>query len=398
MPFKIVRDDITHMHVDAIVNAANTALARGGGVCGAIFEASAHPDLLEKECFSLAPIKTGEAVITHSYGLAAPWIIHAAGPVYWSYPPKIAEKLLASAYHQSLQIACDHHLESIAFPLISSGIYGFPKEKALEIACDTIEAFLDSQDYDLDVYLTVFGRAEFSLSQKIQNGVQAYIDDHYVDEKRLHDRRRGEMTTILSDDLSNVEVELSGAELPDKTKKFLSKFTKLVDRYGAPQEDEEESETTEELNAKLSFEYDDEAFFDGADGLPALGASAPANVDDYLDQMEEPFNVALLQLIDEKGKTDVEVYKGANIDRKLFSKIRSGKFGYTPRKPTILALAISLELTLEETRGLLERAGYALSHASKFDVIIEYFLVSRQYNIFEINEVLFQYDQPLLGS
>ncbi len=388
MPFKIVRDDITHMHVDAIVNAANTALARGGGVCGAIFEASTHPDLLEKECFSLAPIKTGEAVITHSYGLAAPWIIHAAGPVYWSYPPEIAQKLLASAYRQSLQIAHDYHLASIAFPLISSGIYGFPKEKALEIACDTIEAFLDEDDHDLDVYLTVFGKAEFSLSQKIQNGVQAYIDDHYVDEKRMHDRRRGEMTTIISDDLSSIEVEFSGAELPKKTKKFLSKFTRLMDRYAAYEDlDDEEESSTEELAVEPGAKYEDGASFDSPDELPVFGAPAPgqldfapcmspqascANVNDYLNHMEEPFNVALLHLIDEKGKTDVEVYKGANIDRKLFSKIRSGKFGYTPRKPTILALAISLELTLEETKRLLERAGYALSHASKFDVIIEY--------------------------
>lgn len=128
-----------------------------------------------------------------------------------------------------------------------------------------------------------------------------------------------------------------------------------------------------------------------------MAAADPQALDDLMEQLDEPFNITLLQLIDAKGMANTEVYKRANIDRKLFSKICTGK-GYTPSKRIILALAIAMKLTLPETDDLLERAGYALSHSQKFDVIVEFFIVSGKYDIFEINQVLFQYDQPLLGA
>lgn len=362
MPLSIVRQDITKMKTDAIVNAANTALQRGGGVCGAIFEAAGERKLQEA-CDKLSPISTGEAVITPGFGLAAKYIIHAAGPVYSRFHKAQSRKLLRSAYMESLKLAVEKGCESIAFPLISSGIYGYPKREALEVARLAIEEYLT--DHDMQVYLVVFDRASFVVSEALLGKVKSYLDEHYVDECGRRERR----------------------------------VLKVEERALALREEAElwEEDAVTPLQSVPEF----------MQPAPASRAAMPMavpkefagkqGIDDLLSNLDEPFSDALLRLIDAKGRTDVEVYKRANLDRKLFSKIRTGK-GYTPKKPTILALAVSLELTLPETDKLLERAGYALSHASKFDVIVEYFIIHRKYNIFEINEVLFQYDQPLLGA
>ena len=338
MPFTIVRQDITNMQVDAIVNAANTELQMGGGVCGAIFRA-AGAERLQAACDKLAPIQTGGAAITPGFALPARYVIHAAGPVYSRWDKEQSRALLRGAYLESLKLAEKNGCESIAFPLISSGIYGYPKDEALEVARQSIGEFL--QSHDMDVYLAVFDKSSFLIGKALMGEVENYIDQHYVDEHRTDGRR-----------LLRVEEDALEAARP---------------------------------------------FSAAPPAMPMAGAAAmPPNLSDLMKNLDEPFSAALLKLIDQKGRTDAEVYKRANIDRKLFSKIRTGK-GYTPKKPTILALAIALELTLDETGALLERAGYALSHASKFDVIVEYFIVSGQYDIFQINEVLFAYDQPLLG-
>lgn len=331
MPFTIVRQDITKMSVDAVVNAANTQLQMGGGVCGAIFKA-AGARRMQEACDKAAPIKTGQAAITPGFSLPAKYVIHAAGPVYSSRNREQSRTLLKSAYTQSLELARSRGCESIAFPLISSGIYGYPKAEALEVARQAIEEFL--AHHDMEVYLAVYDKSSFVLSETLLGGVESYIDEHYVD-AHTQPRRR----------FLKVEEQALSAPMPMMT---------------------------------------------------AAPSQAP-DIDNLMENLDEPFSDTLLKLIDTKGKTDVEVYKRANIDRKLFSKIRTGK-GYTPKKPTILALAVALELTLPETDELLERAGYALSHASKFDVIVEYFIINQRYNIYEINEVLFNYDQPLLGS
>lgn len=336
MPFTIVRQDITKMKVDAIVNAANTELLMGGGVCGAIFHAAGAKELQEA-CNKIAPIQTGQAVITPGFKLPAKYVIHAAGPVYDHTNKKQSADLLSSAYINSLRIAIQNGCESIAFPLISSGIYGYPKAEALQVATAAITDFITEND--IKVYLAVFDKTAFIVSEQLMGEVASYIDENYIDK---HELRRRKLLDVEKQSLAEANAPVFGA-------------------------------------------------------LPQAMESSADSLEDLVDNLDEPFSDTLLKLIDRKGKTDVEVYKRANIDRKLFSKIRSIK-GYTPKKPTILALAVALELSLDETDDLLERAGYALSHASKFDVIVEYFIASEKYNIFEINEVLFKYDQPLLGG
>lgn len=332
MPFTIIRNDITKMQTDAIVNAANTELQMGGGVCGAIFKAAGVKEL-QAACNKLSPIQTGEAVITPGFALSAKHIVHTAGPVYRDGQHGEAD-LLRACYINSLTVAAENGCESITFPLISSGIFGYPKKNALQVATQAIQDYV--AEHDMNVYLAVFDKDAFTISEQLLGGVESYIDEHYVN-KHI-DRRRG---------ISLLDVERSAI------------------------------------------------FAEEAMSMPI--AAAAKGLDELIENLDEPFSQTLLRLIDAKGKTDVEVYKRANIDRRLFSKIRSGK-AYMPSKRTAIALAIALELTLRETEDFLNRAGYALSHSQKFDVIVEYFIVDGRYDIFEINEVLFHYDQPVLGG
>jgi O-acetyl-ADP-ribose deacetylase len=340
MPFAIVRQDITKMKVDAIVNAANTSLQKGGGVCGAIFKAAGE-DELQAICSKLGSIQTGDAVITPGFRLASKYIIHTAGPIYHDGNHG-EEDLLRSCYTNSLSLAVKKDCTSIAFPLISSGIYGYPKGEALQVATRAIKDFLNH--HDIDVSLVVFDKATFEVSEKLLGEVASYINEKYVEE---HGDIRRDLLNVEREMLEEAELIQYNASMFKSTERVLEKPT--------------------------------------------------AGIDDLVGNLDEPFAATLLRLIDAKGKTDVEIYKRANLDRKLFSKIRMSK-GYMPSKRTAIALAVALELNLDETDDLLERAGYALSHSQKFDVIVEYFIASSKYDIFEINEVLFKYDQPLLGG
>lgn len=330
MPLEIVRNDITKMKVDAIVNAANETLLGGGGVDGCIHRA-AGPELLA-ECRTLGGCKTGDAKITKAYRLPCQYVIHTVGPM-WNGGSHGERKLLVSCYRTSLALAKEHGCETVAFPLISSGIFGYPKDQALRVAVDTIGEFLLHND--MTVYIVIFSRTAYQISSKLFADIAEYVDDHYVDAHTDSQRERLRRMSVL------------------------------------------ESRT-----------------------LSADAAAAPMAVgglDSLLAHLDAGFSETLLKLIDRSGKKDSEIYKKANVDRKLFSKIRNNP-DYKPSKATAIAFAIALELNLDETRDLVARAGYALSASSKFDVIIEYFIRQKKYDIFEINEALFAFDQSLLGA
>ena len=331
MPLQIVRNDITKMQVDAIVNAANETLLGGSGVDGAIHQA-AGPELLA-ECRTLHGCKTGQAKITKGYHLPAKFVIHTVGPV-WEGGSYGERDLLVSAYRSSLELALEHRCETVAFPLISSGVFGYPKDQALKVAVDTIGDFLLL--HDMTVYLVIFDKAAYTISGKLFSDIAAYIDDRYVDEHTNSDeeRRRRQFRVLAS--------------------------APMLEAEAAP-------------------------------------AAVSGSLDEALELLDESFSQMLLRKIDEAGLTDAECYKRANVDRRLFSKIRSD-IHYKPSKPTAMAFAVALELPLEDAREMLQKAGFAFSHASKFDIIVEYFIAHRNYNIFEINEALFAFDQSLLGG
>lgn len=343
MPLRIIRNDITKMKVDAIVNAANRSLLGGGGVDGCIHRA-AGAELLE-ECRTFGGCETGNAKITGAYKLPCKYVIHAVGPIWKDGKHGEREKLI-SCYKASLALAKNAKCETVAFPLISSGIFGCPKDQALRIAIDTISEFL--LENDMTVYIVIFDKKSYRISEKLFTDIEEYIDDRYVDEN--------------TDDSSKRLRRLNAAKGED---------------------------------CCMSHSVCDEAV--GSLLTMPQAVNRAASLADAVKQLDESFSEMLLRKIDESGMTDAQVYKKANIDRKLFSKIRSNKL-YKPSKPTVIAFAIALELSLLETKDMLMKAGFALSHSSKFDIIIEFFIENDNYNIFEINEALFAFDQSLLGA
>ena len=385
MPFFIVRNDITKMQVDAIVNAARPSLLGGGGVDGAI-HAAAGPELLE-ECRTLGGCEIGQAKLTRGYRLPARWVIHTVGPV-WHGGLFGERKKLLSCYRSSLALAAEQGCESLAFPLISSGAYGYPKDKALDAAREAIEGFL--QEQDMTVYLVVYGEQSLTASKRVFAEVREYIDRQYVEQ---HPYRRNEAEWRRARREAALREE---SEAP-----------------AAPELAAEERDESISLPAAAAKPEPPAAFCrPKAESRPAVGAAKPAPAapkpaqatvyasgafDGRFGELDESFQQMLLRKIDEKGMTDAACYKRANIDRKLFSKIRKDA-QYKPSKPTALAFAVALELGLGETEELLGKAGFALSRSSKFDLIVRYYIERQVFDVFTINEALFEFDQTLLGN
>lgn len=367
------------MNVDAIVNAANSSLLGGGGVDGAIHRA-AGPGLLA-ECRTLGGCNTGEAKLTRGYDLSARFVIHTVGPIWRDGMHGEREKLV-SCYLKSLDIAKNAGCETVAFPLISAGVYGYPKDEAFRVAEETIADFL--RDNDMTVYIVIFDRASFAANRERFHEIAEYIDDRYAeihgDTASLTLQRRQQALSQFRPEYAANAARAAGAAAGQPAPK--AKKKRLFSRKEAKQE---------QLVPCLDSVAYEKAECDALDG-------DYSDIRDQLDRLlDESFSEMLLRKIDEKGMTDAECYKKANIDRKLFSKIRSDRL-YKPSKPTVLAFAIALELSLPETQNMLMKAGFALSNASKADIIVEYFIRKRNYNILEINEALFAFDQALLGA
>lgn len=329
MPFEIVRNDIVNMKVDAIVNTANPRPIIGAGTDKAVHDKAGARLLLARK--EIGNIAIGKAAITPAFDLDANYVIHTAGPI-WRDGKSSEEALLASCFKNSLRLAKEKGCESIAFPLISTGSYGFPKPLALKIAVREISSFL--MENEMQVYLVVFEKQSFELSEKLFKSVSSYIDENYVSDK------------------TSLEYGTS------KLRRF--DYEEMLLR-----------ESSYEITSKIP------------------------NLDGMLNNLDKGFSETLLYLIDRTGKKDSEIYKKANVDRKLFSKIRNNA-DYRPSKATAIAFAIALELSMDETDDLLARAGIALSQSNKFDVIVRYFIENKKYDIFELNSVLFEFDQPLI--
>ena len=329
MPFYMIRGDITKLQVDAIVNAANNSLLGGGGVDGAIHRA-AGPKLLE-ECRTLGGCETGQAKLTGGYNLPAKYVIHTVGPI-WRGGNRGERELLVSCYRNSLELASKEGCKTLAFPLISAGVYGYPKDQAVQVAVETIQSFLLT--HDVSVTLVLFDRDAATVSKSLFTDISSYIDAQFI---------KGHA-----------------------------------------------DQGPERVCREFAF------YRDAAKGMP-MSAGVPGSLEEALSHIDESFSQMLLRKMDAAGLTDAQYYKKANIDRKLFSKIRNDPH-YRPSKPTALAFAIALELDLNETQELLRKAGFTLSHSQKLDIIVEYFILHGNYDIFQINQALFAFDQSLLGG
>lgn len=389
MPFSIVRNDIARVHADVLVNAANTHLAEGGGVCGALF-AAAGREQMRAACDAIGGCPTGGAVATPAFNLSARWCVHAVGPI-WRGGGHGEEAALRSCYQSMFARVVELGVRSVAYPLISAGIYGYPAEAALAVAREETRAFLAKHD-DIEVTLVVFDRSAVRLGSALEQEIREYIDDEYVAQSP-HARQRGA-------ELEREARWAADAEAPAAAKP-------------EPGAADAESPSCDVLSSAFAFVEDvaEEPAPDGAAPhmlaaaamVPAAGApagtagAAPVELDDLLEHLDAGFSETLLALIDQRGLADAEVYHRANLSRQLFSKIRSNP-AYRPTKPTAVALAMALELDVPATQDLLSRAGLTLSRTSKFDVIVRFFLERGIYDIYQLNEALFAYDQPLVGS
>lgn len=392
MPFQVVRDDITKMKVDVIVNTANPMPIIGSGTDTAIYEAAGKHKLLpERE--KVGAIARGDAAITGAYSLPAKYIIHTVGPI-WKGGTFGEEEILRSCYEKSLALAVKRKCHSIAFPLISTGNYGFPKDLALQIVTDTVQKFLYSCDKELMVYLVVFGADTTKLSESMFRHIEQRIDDFYAEEKAaseyaLNYPSEDDEEAFLANVFGDGQEETSRRRrLREEEHHYFRDEAPLYSMPSIPMESARpEPAPKSSAREKIGSVFKSEA------AKPAKKRS----LKELLTQQNETFSDMLLRLIAEKGLTNVEAYKRANVDKKLFSKIKNKK-DYKPTKQTVMAFALGLELSLDEARDLLARAGFAFSPSLPQDLVVQYCIEEKEYNVIHVECILFELGLETLGK
>ncbi|MBQ6798319.1 MAG: macro domain-containing protein [Oscillospiraceae bacterium] len=396
MPFEILRNDIGNMQVDAIVNTAGVEPVIGSGTDAGI-HAKAGPMLLEARK-KIGRIRVGEAAITPGFQLPASYVIHAVAPA-WQNGERGEEALLRKCYDRALTLARRKGCASVAFPLMAAGNLGFPKPLALQIAMEAFRAFL--QKHEMQIYLVVFSKSVFQLSEQRVSHVASYIDETYVSEKL---KLEYPVEESRADRAFQSRYQLYRPAPPRPME------ADFCEGRAVPSPGPSEADFCEGRAVPAPREMPRPMAAPSMAPAPApkkaakraeaglFKAKKPAkSLEQQLRETDAGFSETLLKLIDLKGKKDSEVYNRANVSRQHFSKIRNNP-DYRPTKPTALAFAIALELDLQQTRDLIGRAGYALTRSSKFDVILMYFIEQHNYDLFEINATLFQFDQSLLGA
>ena len=414
MPFKIVRNDITKMKVDAIVNTANSKVAVGPGVDEAVYRAAGWDRLFSERC-KIGPMERGSVAITDGFDLEAKYIIHAVGPKWDEEEPERVRKQLRDCYDNSMSLALEHGLHSIAFPLIATGNHAFPKDEGLDIAFTTISKYLYTTD--MDVYLVVYDDEAFSLSKKLLDDIDEFIDSRYVEKAKddsifVSERRYNmeSMPSYSATERSEAPVPgnsapLTGSSAPpvekaekpvqrlEKVSSSRKPFRSLISGLGRKKEPED---IIESENMEISGMFPEAAEYSMApapaedrDASFDTGAfSQFRNLDDILRHAGETFQERLFRFIDMSGMSDVEVYKGANLSKQTFSKIKQP--GHAPKKRTVLALALSMKLSVDDTRDLLQSAGQAFSPSDKVDLTVQYCMYNGIYNIFDVERILFE--------
>ncbi len=398
MPLKIVRQDITKIKCDAVVNPTNENMIPTGGTDLAIHNAAGEK-LLER-CKKLGGCEVGKAKVTPGFNLPCKYVIHTVGPV-WIDGNHGEKELLINCYKECLALSKKKRCKSVAIPLISSGTYGYPKDKVLKVALDTVSEFLFENE--MTVYVVVYDKSSYEISKSLFSDIQSFISDNIGEaETVLTTEILGtNRTRFIADVKSNIDDNGTDDSVPDSMLKHRRVKSKKSFLGGWAKEDYYCDDSAEDADAE--------------DLSPTVFKAFPAveevseiekkhvtfkkskSLADMLKEMDKSFSELLFYYIDLKGISDVQCYKKANVDKKTFSKIKCKK-DYKPSKQTALSFAIALELNLEETERLLQTVGMSLSNSNKFDVIVKYFIINGRYNIFEINETLFEFDQMLLGS